>query len=236
MTICEGPGRQRCVFSGFGGKSHEYSECVKKVTEMLDGPLGGTGCEQFGWDCTAAHVAGVTNYITSLISNPSNAIASKCGHILGNKYVLETDIKCSNGKPLSKYVNNTCGGEYCGYIPATLGGATKINAMGILNSFIGDAKPKCKKVKLKCHVFHKNDNCYYNRDSGEVWIAERDLAYIDRDDILSGPTDGFSNITSSDNLNNVNMINKEGDDFDKLYYVLVTLLLLYITYKILRKK
>tara|TARA_B110001452_G_scaffold28929_1_gene22757 strand:- start:6965 stop:7744 length:780 start_codon:yes stop_codon:yes gene_type:complete len=256
---------QKCTVKGFGGSPHPYSWCIKPVEEMVDQSIEP---EAWGLRLTAKYVGGLFNYADTLICDPKKGIAANCDGILGNKYVLETDNKCKDGSTLYKYVDNVSDGgniltggrpSICnGLIPSALGSATKINALGILNSFIADPKPECMKVNLKCHLVNKKNLARsYTGPSGAVSLSKEDVKNLGACDFVNNthpiyggvcPTrQGFDNLNKNPvDLNNLNLkdlgltdldINKEDNDIlINLYYLSISLALLFILYKFMYKK
>ena len=228
------------VVSGFGGKSHNYSYCVKPTSELIRDLKNTRTIQQTGkFKDMIATGAGMATYASSLASNPKAAISSDCKHILGNKYVLKTNMECRHPidgiKSRSKYIDNTkCKsvltggrdlGQNCGYIPSTIASATNLNIGGILKSFSGEAVPECQKKKVKFHLVDENSGRSYSGCTPDwVYIANDDIT----SDIARDGTnwcEGFSNI-NNDAYNN----------FNDLYYIFLLIFIIYIIYKIHTKK
>jgi hypothetical protein len=202
MTSTNNPPNPKCVIDNVGGKRHPYSWCTKSVGEMV----AGTNANPYGFDLTAKYIGGILNYADGLLSNPFNSISQDCSGILGNKYVLKTNNKCleidetgkktGNEVTLYKYVNNVFDGAsfitggrpttFKGLIPATLGAATNVNLMGVLNAFIDPDKPYCRKVNLKCHLVDKNNpSNNYNGNSGDVYLSNEDITDLNVEDFVN---------------------------------------------------
>ena len=265
----------KCVFPGFGGNSHPHSFCIAPPSEIIPEC---TDPDRLGTKCMSEALGGTLTYVKGLITDPGKAVSANCGHVIGTKYVLETNGKCIlDGKEVTrhKYIDNSCdnraitGDENsnagCGFIPAALGSATKINGLGLFKAFIGDATPPCVQVKLKCHVLNKTNTSsqydLYEGDSGLVNIPEDELGDINNSDIEYGPTRaGFSNINDSLNefINNykgysvvpnidkkkerANIDNNADNDLsgdnaiNNTYYLLLSIFLIFVTYKVMIKK
>ena len=262
--------------------SHPYSYCIKPTDEML----GDAEANPYGFDLAIATGAGLVTYATGLFTDNS-VISEDCNGILGNKYVLETGVTCSNGEPRHAYINNTgCKNmlsgrtsDNCGSIPAALSSASKINGTGILNAFAGEATPDCVKVKMNCHIIDPKTKSKYssynskgdktgNNDSGYVNISKDELADIQiyDDDAIKCVKDPsqlnglnlnrippcnetFTNIYEEvnkylkDNPNaynldskNKKLINENNDNFIDAYYVVLSMFLLFVVYKLQFKK
>ena len=92
----------QCVFDRV--QSHPYSYCVKPVEDMI----GDTEPNPTGFDKTTKVISGLYNYTSELFIGRGNAISDDCGNKIGNKYVLKTSVKCKNGEPRYKYIDNSC--------------------------------------------------------------------------------------------------------------------------------
>jgi hypothetical protein len=137
-----------------------------------------------GWklDNTAKVFGGMFNYVEYLVSDPNKGTSEQCLYqgkgVIGNKYVLKTNIECtpvdslgniiaiSGETPyLHKYINNITDGssfltggqsnaDLTGVIPSAFYSATKIgsNIKDLGDSFLGKVKPYCMKASVKCHL------------------------------------------------------------------------------------
>lgn len=268
----------KCVSSS--SISHPYSYCIKPTDEML----GDAEANKFGFDKTIATASGLMVYATGLFSD-NEVISEDCEGILGNKYVLETGVTCSNGDPKHKYINNTgCKNmltgrtsKNCGSIPAALSSASKINGTGLIKAFTGESTPDCVKVKMKCHIVDPDTKILYSSyigsdldtdfDSGYVNIAKNEIADIQQEDDdaikcvkdkselrdldlnLNKIDECFTNIYENvdkylkDNPNAYNLdsknekpINENNDNLINAYYVVLSMFLLFLVYKLQFKK
>jgi len=171
---------QKCVVDELFGFQHPYTYCVKASDKMVDTNSFNKG----GWsmDNTAKVFGGMFNYIDYLVSDPQNGTTQECLYkgrgVIGNKYVLKTNIECtpvdsmgniiaiSGETPyLHKYINNITDGssfltggqsnaDLTGVIPSAFYSATKIgyNVTDLVKSFTGKVKPYCMKSSVKCHI------------------------------------------------------------------------------------
>ena len=171
---------QKCVVDEFFGFQHNYAFCIKPSDKMVETNKFNKG----GWsmDNTARVFGGMFNYIDYLVSDPHIGSAEECLYngrgVIGNKYVLKTNIECtpvdslgniiaiSGETPyLHKYINNITDGssfltggqsnaDLTGVIPSAFYSATKIgsNIKDLGNSFLGKGKPYCMKASVKCHL------------------------------------------------------------------------------------
>ena len=171
---------QKCVVDELFGFQHPYAFCVKPSDKMVDSSTFDKG----GWSMknTGKVFGGIFNYVDYLVSDPHHGTAEQCLYygkgVIGNKYVLKTDIECvpvdNTGKVISlsgevaylhKYVNNVTDGssfltggqsnaDLTGVIPSAFYSATKIgyNIVDLVSSFNGSTKPYCMKASVKCHL------------------------------------------------------------------------------------
>ena len=176
---------QKCVVDELFGFQHPYSYCVKPSDKMVNSDTFNEG----GWklDNTAKVFGGMFNYIEYLVSDPNMATSQQCLYegkgVIGNKYVLKTNIECTpvdslgniipitGGTPyLHKYINNITDGssfltggqsnaDLTGVIPSAFYSATKIgnNIGDLVKSFAGKVKPYCMKASVKCHLVDYDD-------------------------------------------------------------------------------
>jgi len=177
---------QKCVVDELFGFQHNYAFCVKPSDKMVDTRTFNSG----GWklDNTAKVFGGMFNYVDYLVSDANKATAAECLYngqgVIGNKYVLKTNIECtpvdnlgniitpSGETPyIHKYINNITDGssfltggqsnaDLTGVIPSAFYSATNIgsNVIDLVSSFNGSTKPYCMKASVKCHLVDYNMN------------------------------------------------------------------------------
>ena len=86
----------KCIVSGFGGSAHPYNYCIKPLEQMINyGKLA--SANNMNMVALEEYAGGAINYATSLVSNPTNALAWECQGKLGNKYLLKTESKLFKG-------------------------------------------------------------------------------------------------------------------------------------------
>ena len=171
---------QKCVVDELFGFQHPYSFCIKPSEKMVETSKFNKG----GWsmDNTARVFGGMFNYIDYLVSDPQIGTSEECLYkgkgVIGNKYVLKTNIECTPVDSLGniiavpgetpylhKYINNITDGssfltggqsnaDLTGVIPSAFYSATKIgyNITDLVTSFTGKVKPYCMKASVKCHI------------------------------------------------------------------------------------
>lgn len=278
----------KCVFSGFGGHSHPYSECIATIEETMP---NAEYCSPFGVECISDSVGALFDYATALITDSSTSLSKECKKVLGSKYVLQTGTNCTlpNGTsaPRYKYINSVQSSNL-GILPAALNSATNINGMEMINSFTEELEPPCRKIQLACHVMNKepgvdNDYIPYTNSSGWVNIPVYDISYTisssdivsqgnslpenipavssesafsninnvnntndtknvknnnldTMDDLLNKYKDLYSNNNNNNNDNKKNIHNLDEDSLTNLYFICISLFLIFITYKLIHKK
>ena len=195
----------KCVFSE--GISHPYNYCVKDLQEMIDYDKIRRKSGSFNFVGVTESVAALINYTTALVTNPSNTISDKCKNVLGNRYILKTQIKCKDGvNEVHTFMDNIPGynpitgrvDPNVGIIPAAIGSASKINAMGLIESLNDDPNPECIEVKLPCHIVDKvNPSNTYSGNSNWVHISKREYNKLVNQGVSITKKEGFKNIYES---------------------------------------
>jgi hypothetical protein len=170
----------KCIVDNFGGIQHPYRYCIKSLEDMIDyDKINRLSGEDNLVGVTEA-AAGLTNYASSLVSDPRNAIREKCNGFLGNKYILKSGLQCKNmDENVHIYVNNIASYNYLtarreenmGIIPAAINSAFEINGGNLVSALFEDPKQDCIKTNLKCHVVEENKST--NTRSEKVPISVR---------------------------------------------------------------
>ncbi len=260
--------KENCIIDDFFGSGHPYNYCISPAENVLDKDGSRKDCDWLGGNCIGKNMAGFGKYLGGLFGNPKMIIDNtKCGQKLGNKYILKTNATCIDHLTEEEvdryiYINNienkffgtTVEGDGMGILPLSFNKATRVNPAGFFFALTGNSKPKCKKVKLKCHILNKYKKLYED-DSDYVNISVDDIEKINQSDkvniienkddddytIAYSKKETFSNINK--NLYNIpnNESNNESNNDNKnllneSYYFLLALILLYIIYKMIHKK
>ena len=155
--------------------------------------------------------------------------------------------------------------EAIGIIPATISSAVKINGLPLINALYEEPQQDCIKVKLPCHLIDKNNhlNNYsgYVEDvpikvsqydeleaTGRIEPTPEQRAF--RENLRDQNSEGYSNLYESiynylDNNPNLlpsqNFEINKNSNFDKdllfnLYYLFLSVFLLFLLFKIIHKK
>jgi len=203
-----------CVSNKLIGIQHPYSYCVTPTSEMV--PADVTNGDGWSMENTGKVVRGLFNYVKYLTVDANIGTATECTKaysgpgIIGNRYVLKTNIKCrkltatglSGEEYLHKYIDNTStigglitGGrpmpDANGLIPSVFASAGKIsgNVLDVISAFSADTKPYCIPVKLKCHVIDSSvPSNSYAGPSPEVYLSLDDVADIHSSLFAETPT------------------------------------------------
>ena len=249
-TTSRSSNAEDCRITSDFGEKHPYNFCIRPAEEVLG---KNKKCDDFGINCIKDNTFGLGKYIKGLFVNSKDILDSNCGQKLGNKYVMKTGSQCIDVSYQNKvdrytYVNNTDNNKFfgmstplssdnAGILPASLSKATRINGGGFFFSLINDTFPECKEVKLRCHILNKNRKLYQG-NSPCVHIPIDELDYIDPDDIIDPTNDPcvepMTNMSNNINMSNNNISNN--NILNDSYYILLSLLLLFIIYKMLNKK
>ena len=266
------PKADDCIIDDFFGSGHPYNYCISPADDVLDKSGSRKNCDWLGANCIQKNMAGFGKYLNGLfVGNPKKIIDTKCGQKLGNKYILKTNATCIDHLTDEEvdryiYINNienkffgmTVEGDNMGILPLSFNKATRVNPVGLFSALIGTSKPKCKKVKLKCHILNKYKKLYEG-DSDYVNLSVDDIGKINQSDIVTIIEDNnhpdyaseyskketFSNINKNlynipnneSNNDNKNYMNNDNKNLlNESYYFLLALILLYIIYKMIHKK
>lgn len=244
-----------CVLSTNENLEHRHQFCVKPAKEML------ANCtpERFGWKCTADAVGGAITYLSALISDRKSVCSSKCSPeaCMGQQIAREYG-KCEDSggveQTLYKYKDYTRTDSNFLTGRADVNGSLGIipntaNEMGrvitndsILKALTDEMPIKCKPAKLQClkiDVDGDNNVTIFggkdNRDSqntGTIHIEENELEELkEKGYVIS---EGMSNINDK-KINDINY-NMFNDNIQDVYLIMISLLLIYITCKLIYKK
>lgn len=211
-AILDAAGAKKCIATSAFGFQHPYSYCVKPTKEMVP-PF-----TENGWtmENTKSTLKGILDYVDFLTVKATSGSKNICkdnaaNGLIGNKYVLKTNIKCNIVLPgtgdisgtgyIHKYIDNTTtlgalltGGEpqddMNGLIPATFASAGKIgsNVMGVVSAFSAESKPYCMAVLMNCHVINsKEQEKSYKGFSPVVYMSIEDIKNTDASSFVNKP-------------------------------------------------
>jgi len=203
-------GGEQCVVTTKFGIRHPYSYCVKPTKSMVDTQFTDN---EYTMENTKMVLGGLWNYVDYITIKANKGTRDECRAIpaegqevgqgiIGNKYVLKTNIKCrivdvagtvSGENFLHKYIDNTttlgealAGGEpqddANGLLPSTFASAGKIggNVVDVISAFSRESKPYCMKANLNCHIIDsKEKENTYKGPSSDVYLSVKDIKDID---------------------------------------------------------
>ena len=274
---------EKCIVDNFGGSKHPYGYCIKPLEEMIDYDKIRRESGSFNMVGIEEGTAGIVNYATALVSDPRNALAEECKGMLGNKYVLKSQMKCKNmDENVHSYINNVVENNVLtgrkdhtlGIIPATIGSALSINGAPLIRAMYEDPNQNCIKVTLPCHmIFSKKPENNYTGPVNDVPISIADYdRLIDTDDInptaeqkafrenirREAETESYTNLHETiygylnenpqllnkntdvddpdDNQITEEKVDDEDDVLSNLYYLMLSIFLLYLVFKLMSKK
>ena len=208
-------------------------------------------------EALASDVGGLIAYVKLLVEGGGKA--QTIGGPLGDKFFVETAAKCKDvatKKEVTRsiYVNHQPDGTipfmpeglngasfsaFRGLLPGVMGNIGQINPMQILQAFMSDGVPKCRKVTMQII----NANNQYSTQA--KYLTDLDISNMSpcwfpggTNPITNlGCTQGFSNMDEEDEKNIKTFSAKMPKDFMvQLYYTSLGLLGLYILFKMFRKK
>lgn len=265
---------EQCVVNDFGGKSHSYGLCVTPPIGLkTDECNNSRGGYSFGFDCMGKNFGEMISYMDCLLIDDKQCLATstnsrssnfykECAPLSGNTYALKTNSKCIDNKgteqTLYKFINNQsdCENIITGRSGADAGAMMKALTKsgcvvdgGLFKSFMGETKPKCRRVKAKCSISAPEGGNYKLKSTGPIYLEieqastlkEKGMVVYDEtftnlyEDIYNyykkNPDIGLNhNIEHEiDNIYNNNNINN-------VFNGIILLLLLYVLFKILYKK
>lgn len=274
---------EKCIVDNFGGSKHPYGYCIKPLEEMIDYDKIRRESGSFNMVGIEEGTAGIVNYATALVSDPRNALAEECKGMLGNKYVLKSQMKCKNmDENVHSYINNVVENNVLtgrkdhtlGIIPATIGSALSINGAPLIRAMYEDPNQDCIKVTLPCHmIFSKKPENNYTGPVNDVPISVADYdRLINTDDInptaqqkafrenirREAETESYTNLHETiygylnenpqllnkntdvddpdDNQITEEKVDDDNDVLSNLYYLMLSIFLLYLVFKLMSKK
>jgi hypothetical protein len=200
----------KCVVTTKFGIAHPYSYCVKPTKSMVGTEFTDDG---YSMKNTIKVLGGLWNYVDYITVKADKGTRDECRAfpkenqavgqgIVGNKYVLKTNIGCrvidstgtiSGENYIHKYIDNTttlgeflAGGEpqeeANGLLPSTFASAGKIggNVVDVISAFAAESKPYCMKARLNCHIIDsKQKENTYRGPSSSVYLSVKDIQNMD---------------------------------------------------------
>jgi hypothetical protein len=148
------------------GPDYPYYKYVRTPAEI--GMSGDGNLSALGRD-----IEGLKAYVELLVTGNGNASAT--GQPLGNKFFLNTGVKCTdkaNGKEVERYIyiDNVPSGnvpiissgmgvnfsEFKGLIPGVISDLNVLNPFTIFQAFLSGSKPDCQEITMETIDIHNN--------------------------------------------------------------------------------
>jgi hypothetical protein len=210
---------QKCIVDEIFGFQHNYPFCVKPSDKMVDTSTFNRG-GLTSLDNTAKVFGGMFNYVNYLVSDADKATAEQCLYnnkgVVGNKYVLKTNIQCTPVDSLGniitpsgetpyihKYINNITDGSsfltggqsnahLTGVVPSAFYSLNNVatNMIDLVSSFTGSTKPYCMKASVKCHLIDYN---MYGVRGTRNYSGNSPSVYFSIDDLKRIKAENLSN-------------------------------------------
>ena len=228
------------------GPTYNYAKNINSPQQLGMSEKG--SLQQLG-----KNITGMISYVELLIVGGGSA--SKTGRPLGNKFFLQTGGKCVdiNSKQDAEryvYVDNVADGsiplissaagvqfsEFRGLIPGIMSDANVLNPFAILGSFMAGSKPDCQEITMETI---DNNNVTENKT---YHVALADISNIapcsfpDRKNPVTGLpcTLAFQNMKNSPQ--DYSELKMPDDPLVQLYFACLSILGLYVLYRIIEKK
>ena len=231
--------------SDFLGPEYYYQDKVATPEQLgmsSDGNMG----------ALSRDVKGIINYVELLVEGGGRANLAK--KPLGDRFFLKTASKCKDVKTGNEvtryhYVNNQIDGNIPlpgfnvstgmkGLIPGVITDTLKLNPLDLLKGFVEGDKPWCKAVKKKV-INNKSQEFYETHHVALTDLPNKDLTSSDKKKLAAYKKSASSNdkkaVCDKEGFINIKKILQE-DPVPRTYVLSVSLLLVYILYKIMHKK
>jgi hypothetical protein len=261
---------EQCIVDDFGGKSHSYGLCVRPPVGLKHDKCKSGGGYNFGFDCMGVNFVEMSTYLDCLLIDDKSCLANsgsnthytECAPLSGNTYALKTNSKCidnnGNEQTLYKFINNQSGceniitgrsGADAGAMMKALTKAGCVVDGGLFNSFMGETKPKCTRVKAKCSISAPEGGTYELKSTGPIYLENEQASTLKESGMVvydENFTNLYEDIYNYYKKNpDIGLNNNIEHEIDKIYNNnninnvfngIILLLLLYVLFKILYKK
>ena len=228
------------------GPTYNYAKNINSPEQLGMSERG--SMQQLG-----KNIMGLVAYVQLLVEGGGDA--SKSGRPLGNKFFLQTGGKCLdvNTKQDAEryiYINNVADGsiplisnaagvqfsEFRGLIPGVLSDANVLNPFAILGSFMAGSKPDCQEITMEV----LDNNNVSNTQTHHVALADvaniLPCSFRDGKNPVTGMpcTMAFQNMKKSSQ--DYSELNMPEDPIVQLYFICLSILGIYVLYRIIEKK
>ena len=239
-----------CYIDKTGGITHSYRSCIKDTDQILS-DFNQRNCKRV--DCAMNIGKGFLSYLDGLTFKGSKILDDKCENKIGNSYFSKTNRKCKyvkdnpcSGEPVYEYVDNASNyniltgrrNKDIGVLPSAVSSLTQIKPGKLLTAITKDTESDCLEIHAKCHVvgdrldYNKGyigwsrPTCVDKNNYSNISNTKKQLSYKQKEH-LGSITESFENIDEKEFNNNILV---------KSYYLLLSLILIYIIFKIIHKK
>lgn len=235
------------------GPDYEYYKKIKTPSQIGMGSKG--SFSQLGKD-----ISGLIQYVEVLVTGRSNAQTKPTP--LGNRYFLKTGAQCKDPlgslQPRWIYIDNIPSGdipilssaldtnftEFEGLIPGAISKMNDLNPTQFMQAFVSGSEPPCQNVTL--NTVDVNDNSSFDSQ----YISDFDITSINPCNFKDGLNpitkkrcrEGFQDMDTK--IDKLLKFSKQTNPFKKTmvnnidvaHYTSLSVLLLFILYKLLSKK
>lgn len=229
------------------GPTYPYYNNIKTPSQLgmsSDGTLSALGND----------INGLINYVTLLVEGQSKASAT--GQPLGNKFFLKTGAKCmatDTNQQVDRYIyiDNIPDGsipfisqglgmnfsEFRGLIPGAMGDLSVLNPFTIMQSFLSGSTPPCQKLTMQTVDINNNSSSETN------YVTLVDIQNMNPCTFQNGtnPITGKSckeafNTSGTSETGANQGINLPNDPLAQIYFLSLSLIAVYVLYKIIEKE
>lgn len=226
----------------YTGPDYLYYKKIKTPSQLGMGTSG--SFDQLGKD-----ISGLVSYVEVLVSGHSNAQTKPTP--LGNRFFLKTGAQCkdSTGKLQDRniYIDNVPDGDipilssaldynftdFEGLVPGAISKMNDLNPVQFMRAFVSGSEPSCREVTLS--TIDVDDVSSFDTK----YVSDADINEInpcnfkDKSNPVNNKKcqEGFDTMNNSfDNIHKLFNITK------KTYYVTLTILSLYLFFKLLKRQ
>jgi len=229
------------------GPTYPYYNNIKTPSQLgmsSDGTLSALGND----------INGLINYVTLLVEGQSKASAT--GQPLGNKFFLKTGAKCmatDTNQQVDRYIyiDNIPDGsipfisqglgmnfsDFRGLIPGAMGDLSVLNPFTIMQSFLSGSTPPCQKLTMQTVDINNNSSSETN------YVTLVDIQNMNPCTFQNGtnPITGKSckeafNTSGTSETGANQGINLPNDPLAQIYFLSLSLIAVYVLYKIIEKE
>jgi hypothetical protein len=226
------------------GPTYPYYNNIKTPSQLgmsSDGTLSALGND----------INGLINYVTLLVEGQSKASAT--GQPLGNKFFLKTGAKCmatDTNQQVDRYIyiDNIPDGsipfisqglgmnfsDFRGLIPGAMGDLSVLNPFTIMQSFLSGSTPPCQKLTMQTVDINNNSSSETNYVTLVDIQNMNPCTFQNGTNPITGKSCKEAFNTSGTSANQG--INLPNDPLAQIYFLSLSLIAVYVLYKIIEKE